>query len=281
MNKKNFGLIALGWLLSVIALAFTHQHALGQVDLSNEYPHDLKSDLQEGTPLKYEAKLSYRHDEFTDIFDPWNFVEFDLKRDTPIGSVIARIRYANRFSTNGVQYEVDAYPSIAEGLYAYLNAGISNASIFPEYRLGFNLYKSLPKSFEADAGFRYLNFGSSDVLVYTGALSKYYGNYFFTARTYVTPKSTGTSTSFSLQTRKYFKSAEHYINIRAGYGSAQEELRFQEVTQRLNSWSISASIQWELSRRTQIGGSLGYDTEEFENFTRKRISLETFFAFRF
>lgn len=236
---------------------------------------------QQTEALKYEAKISYRYDQFNDIFDPWNFIEFDLKRDTPVGSIIGRIRYANRFSRNGMQYEVDAYPTIAEGLYAYLNAGISNASIFPDYRLGFNLYKSLPKSFEADAGLRYLNFGDSDVTVYTGAISKYYGNYYFTARTYITPKNTGTSSSFSLQVRKYFRSAEHYVNVRAGYGSAQEELRFQELTQRLNSWSISARIMWELSAKTQLGGSLGYDSEEFENFTRKRFSFETSFSYRF
>lgn len=236
---------------------------------------------QEPEPLKYEAKLSYRNDQFLDIFEPWNFIEFDLKRDTPIGTVIGRIRYANRFSSDGLQYEIDAYPSLADGLYAYVNAGISNASIFPDYRFGFNLYKSLPKSFEADAGLRYLNFGDSDVTVLTGALSKYYGNYYFTARTYVTPKSTGTSSSFSLQARRYFRSAEHYLNLRAGYGSAQEELRFQDITQRLNSWSVSARIMWELSPRTQISGSLGYDAEEFENFNRKRFSFETAFAFRF
>ena len=236
---------------------------------------------QEPEALKYEAELSYRTDQFIDIFDPWHFVELDLKRETAIGSVIGRIRYANRFSRNGMQYEIDAYPSIADGLYAYLNAGISDASIFPDYRFGFNLYKSLPNSFEADAGLRYLNFGDSDVTVLTGALSKYYGNYYFTARTYITPKNTGTSSSFSLQARKYFRSAEHYINLRAGYGSAQEELRFEELTQRLNSWSISARIMWELSAKTQIGGSIGYDSEEFENFTRKRLSIESSFAFRF
>ena len=232
-------------------------------------------------PYLWLAKLSYRHDRFTDIFDPWNFIEFDLRKKTSLGSVIGRVTYANRFSRNGVQYEVDAYPSLADGLYAYLNAGFSNSSIFPDYRLGFNLYKSLPHSLEADAGLRYLDFGSSNVTILTAALSKYYGNYFFTARTYITPKTAGTSTSFSLQARRYIGGAENYLNLRIGYGSAQEELQFQELTRRQNSWSISLRAQWDLSERFQIRGLVGYDYEEFPNFDRKRYSFETSLGYRF
>lgn len=250
-------------------------------NLSDAEKLKVRTENDDDTPLKYEAKFQYRHDQFTSGIDSWNFIEVDLQRSTTIGSIIGRIRYANRFNRNGVQYEIDAYPTISDELYAYVNAGVSTSSIFPDYRLGLNLYKSLPNAFEGDAGLRYLNFSPSDVVIYTAALSKYYRNYFFTARTYVTPKSTGTSASFSLQARKYFYGPENYLNLRVGYGSAQEELRFQELTQRLNSWSLSARILWELNPMVQLGGSLGYDTEKFPDFRRNRISFETAFYYRF
>jgi hypothetical protein len=38
--------------------------------------------------------------------------------------------------TPGGIVQFDAYPSLANGLYAYLNAGASRSSIFPDYRVG-------------------------------------------------------------------------------------------------------------------------------------------------
>jgi YaiO family outer membrane protein len=78
-------------------------------------------------------------------------------RLTKFGTVIGRVNYANRFQTDGLQAEVDAYPRLSNVFYTYVNAGYSeNAGVFPKYRAGFSLYANLPKSYEAEAGWRYL-----------------------------------------------------------------------------------------------------------------------------
>lgn len=231
--------------------------------------------------MKYQATLSYRHDRFSQIFDPWNFWEIQLSRQTGIGSVIGRVQYANRFSTNGVQYNVDVYPSLTEGLYAYVSAGYSDATIYPDFRFGLSLYKSLPSAFELEGGFRYLNFGSSETAIYTVSLSKYWGNYLFTGRTYFVPSSAGNSQSFSLLSRRYFGDAQTYVGIQGGFGTASSDIQFSQDIQRLDSWSVSVEGQYPINRRFNFGGNAGFDSEEFANFTRDRFSFKMYLSYRF
>ncbi len=73
---------------------------------------------------------------------PWQGSSISLSRETPLGSVIGRLNYANRFSTNTYQVEVDAYPGIRKGLYAYVNYGYSPESIFPRHRAGLELFSN-------------------------------------------------------------------------------------------------------------------------------------------
>lgn len=231
--------------------------------------------------MKYSATVSYRYDYFTDIFDPWTFGEFALGRQTPIGSVIGRVQYARRFGSDGAQFNIDAYPSIAKGLYAYVSGGYSDSSIYPRYRFGLSLYKSLPASFELAAGIRYLDFSTSQTDIYTASLTKYKGNYLFTLRSYFVPSPDGNSRSLTLVTRRYFSSANTYISVTGGYGSAPTEIQFSQDIQTLDSWSVGIDGQYALSPRIFVGGNAGYDSSEFQNFTRKRFSFKGSISYRF
>lgn len=231
--------------------------------------------------MKYSASISYRYDYFTDIFDPWKFGEFALSRQTPIGSVIGRVQYARRFGSDGAQFNIDAYPSIANGLYAYVSGGYSESSIYPRYRFGLSLYKSLPASFELAAGIRYLDFITSQTDIYTASLTKYKGSYLFTLRSYYVPSPGGNSKSLNLVMRRYFGSATAYVSITGGYGSAPTEIRFSQDIQTLDSWSVGIDGQYPLSQRIFVGGNAGYDSSEFQNYTRKRFSFKGSVSYRF
>ncbi|MBV9989350.1 MAG: YaiO family outer membrane beta-barrel protein, partial [Chitinophagaceae bacterium] len=104
--------------------------------------------------------LSYDFVYFDKQFsDPWHLLSFDYTRRTGIGSITGRINYANRFRESGVQYELEAYPRLSKTFYTYLNIGYSDkVGVFPAWRGGFSLYINLPKSYEAELGFRYLKF---------------------------------------------------------------------------------------------------------------------------
>lgn len=150
--------------------------------------------------------------------NPWHLVSLSYSRSTGMGSVIGRVNYANRFTQSALQFEADAYPRISKTFYSYINVGISDtSSVFPHYRAGFSLYANLPHSFEAEAGFRYLFFNEA-TWIYTGSVGKYFKNYWFNLRSYLTPGRSNISHSYSLTTRYYFGGAEDYfaLGLRTG-----------------------------------------------------------------
>jgi YaiO family outer membrane protein len=216
--------------------------------------------------------LTYDYDNFDRTFDPWHAMSLAYARKTPVGSLIGRINFANRFSENGVQFEVDMYPRFAEGLYAYLNAGYSKDIIFPDYRLGASLYYSLPLSFEIDAGIRYLSFDSSNVNIYTFALGKYYSNFWFSIRSYITPSITRASYSYTLLVRYYLSGADDYITVSGGWGISPDE-RANNSGNLLVSKKINAEYQAKLSRILIGFISVGISGDEFiTNNIRSRYS---------
>lgn len=231
--------------------------------------------------MKYKATLSYRHDRFEETFDPWNFWEFEMSRQTKFGPVIGRIQHADRFNNSGVQFNVGAYPSLFKGVYAYISGGYSEASIYPRYRFGLSLYKSLPAGLELEGGVRYLEFSSSETTIYTASLTKYWGSYLFTGRTYIVPSFVGSSQSGNLLVRRYVGDAETYFGISGGFGSASTDIQFAEDIRRLNSWTLSIESQYPVSTRINIGGNARYDSEEFQNFERSRYRFNIFLSYRF
>lgn len=172
---------------------------------------------------------SYTHDWFSDIFGQSKKAYAQLSRRTNYGSVIGRMNYANRFNSHGLQPELDFYPSITDGWYGYLNVGYTTSTLFPEWRFGAELYMSLPRGFEASAGFRHLIFRGSSVTIFTGSVTKYYGNWMFTARPYFTPSDVGVSRSLNLLMRRYYGGPGTFITLRGGFGFSPEERRFQDV----------------------------------------------------
>ncbi len=220
--------------------------------------------------LKNRIRISYTYDFFAknSSKDPWHLVAVQYGRKTSMGAVIARINWAERFGTHGVQYEADAYPHISENNYAYVNIGYSNLSVFPKFRAGAELYHSFPKAFEGSLGMRSLYFSGSDVYMFTGTVGKYTGNYWFSLRTYVTPSSTGTSLSGSIQARRYFSDPENYIGMKIGYGISPDDRTQGDGTSTyltMHSQSISVDYNHIFNRiwTSKVGFALSND--EFPN----------------
>ncbi|MGV3510044.1 MAG: YaiO family outer membrane beta-barrel protein [Sphingobacteriaceae bacterium] len=167
--------------------------------------------------------ISYDFVHFDKQFeDPWHLTSIDYSRQTKFGSVTGRVNYANRFKTDGLQFELDAYPKISPTFYTYTSVGYSADGIFPNYRAGFSLYANLPASFEADAGFRFLNFGDN-TWIYTLSAGKYYKNYWFNLRTYLTPSVSALSHSYSMNVRYYYGGADNYVKFGVGTGLSPDE----------------------------------------------------------
>lgn len=158
---------------------------------------------------------------YSDVFDPMFYNAVKYARQTKYGSIIGRVNIDRRLGEYGTQYEIDLYPKIAKGTYAYLNFGVSGSSLFPDYRYGAEIFKSLPRSFEISAGLRGLQYDTT-TMIYTGSVTWYNGNNYWSFRPYFTPGDNGLSSSGTLTYRKYRSDADNYFGINVGAGISPE-----------------------------------------------------------
>lgn len=157
----------------------------------------------------------------------YQFVQFGHK--TSMNSVILRVNFNQRYNTSGFQPEIDMYPSLKKYGYLYVNYGFSLYTVFPKHRMGLEWYKKLPRSYEMSIGGRYMDFGAgSSVLIFTGSLTKYIGNYALIARPFITPDPATKSASASiiLNARKYTIDADNYIGLTLGAGYSPDQRVF-------------------------------------------------------
>lgn len=226
--------------------------------------------------------VRYDYTHFAKQFDQgWHLASIDYTRQTGIGPVTARINYGHRFGQSGWQVEADAYPRFSRKVYAYMSLGYSpDRPIFPRFRSGFSLYVNLPKSFEVDAGFRYLHF-NEDTWIFTGALGKYYQNWWFNLRAYITPSSSRIAQAYEATTRYYLAGADDYLSLSVGTGLSPDERNqaillnsnYKLITRRasaayyfsckkMNLFSLGlswANVEYlPKTRDNQINASIGY-----------------------
>lgn len=238
---------------------------LENINPSNDKINSLRKSIGRNS-LNNTLTGSYTFQNFSRTYDNTHFAYLQWSRRTSLGSIIGRLNLSRRFQTYGLQPEIDWYPRIAEGFYGYLNYGYSGSSIFPEHRAGAELYHTLPFSMEGSLGFRYLYFGpSSSVTMLTGSLTKYYRNYYFNIRPYITPKSSGVSRSVSFTIRRYMGNPDNYLYVMGSVGVSPQERTYQQVTGdvfQLKSQSFSVGIRQNIRYNMNLFGSLDYSHQE-------------------
>lgn len=162
-------------------------------------------------------------DIFDQVFDAQYLFGVEYHYQTNIGKVIPRVSYASRFQQTGLQYEVDAYPQLDKKNYLYLNYGYSASGIFPRHRAGAEIHTMMSKTIEMSAGLRYLDFRESAVTMFTGSVGLYSGNYYVSARPYLTPRADDPmGYAGSVLARKYGKTGDNYIGLTLGFGVSPE-----------------------------------------------------------
>ena len=199
---------------------------------------------------------------FNGEIDPWTLASVSLGRRDARGSLIGRVNLANRFSTTGAQVEVDAYPSLGGSTYAYLNAGYSKSTIFPEWRFGGEVFTNLPNAYEASLGFRQLRFDGVPVTLLTGSVGKYIGNYWLSARPYIRTRDTGVSASAGLTVRRYYDTPDEYVGARVSYGNTPSDRVNATELARTSSFAAGVQGSHRVAARSFGTWALGYEREE-------------------
>lgn len=156
-------------------------------------------------------------------YDPMFYSSLEYQRATPLGKVVPRLNYSDRFDTRGMQYELDLYPILSKTFHGYLNYGYSSVSTFPNHRVGAELYANLGRGHEASLGMRYLDFRESTASLLTASYGWYRGNYYVSLRPFVTlAKDRSPGVSGSMLARRYFRDKHQYLGIRGIYGFSPE-----------------------------------------------------------
>ena len=222
------------------------------------------------TTERYIISTKYRQDQFDRgdrTFGPWHLGALELLSKFTFGTICARLNYAHSSfvsdTESGFQAEVDVYPQLSQDMYACFNIGYSPDTVFPEYRLGGELYRKLSSDFELSGGVSYFNFSRADVFIYTGSLGKSFGDYWLSFRPYLTSKPSDLAFSAALFFRNHFFDPANYIGLLLGYGSAPVDAVFLEEIERRNAFQAGLEIQRKIGRIILVKVRFRYEREEF------------------
>ncbi|KAA2240206.1 YaiO family outer membrane beta-barrel protein [Chitinophaga agrisoli] len=219
---------------------------------------------------KNKIDISYDYTYFDKRFDQaWHLLSVSYARQTKMGTILGRMNYANKFGEDGVQGEIEAYPRISKTFYAYVSAGYSGSDIFSKYRSGLSLYANLPASFEGEVGFRYLYFDDA-VWIYTASIGKYYKNWWFNLRTFLTPGEGELSRSFAVTARYYTAGADDYFSIGLGTGVSPDDQRNNinyAINTNLITYKWLLGYQRTIWRQNIIGAGVTWYYEEYRKGT--------------
>ena len=195
----------------------------------------------------------YSLDSFDDGGDPWHEFELSVGRETSRGSFLVRGTNAARFGYTDQLVEVEAYPSLRAGTYAFVSVGAATRrDLFPEYRAAFDLYQSIGRGFEVSGGYRRLQF-STPVSIYVATGTKYVGQWALMERVYFVPGDESDSWSFHTESRRYLGgSGTSYLAATYSHGFNREEPRGVGDSIRLRSNTVRGQLNLDVSARTRV-----------------------------
>jgi len=213
----------------------------------------------------------------------WYSLALGYENRLKSGPLQFRLHAVNRFDQSAAQLEVDFYPRINEKTTGYFGIGLSNNTLFPGFRWGAEIYRSLPQAWEISAGIRQLYFKNNPLTTYTVAATKYIGSYYISLRPFIIPYQGSIYLTSSLAARRYFKDARHYIGLSTAVGNSPDmDFRLNDPNSEglnpnlylLDALSLRFDYQRPLGNRQIIKPHLEYRREEFRpsNY-RSRISL--------
>lgn len=231
-----------------------------EIDPDNETAISLRRALR-GAPTN-SVSVIYDHTRFDDARRDWNEAGLSWGHRWPRVSMIATARHAERFSTDDRQIELEAYPSIRRGTYAYLALALGQEhTLFPRWRVGADLYQSLGRGYEAALGYRHLEFASGTD-IYIASLTRYIRNWMLTGRVFHIPRATGSSMSYHALARLYAGNGRSYAGLRLSKGFRSEEVRSLNDVEVFDSQGVG--LETLISGRLPLDLTLraGYHREE-------------------
>jgi len=219
-------------------------HRLLEDDPLNQAAKEAERDLLQSMN-NWRVDYTHTYEVFEHLSGTWNENDVSLGRSTPLGSAYVTFMRADRFNLHSNLTEATFYPHIRSGTYAYLGFGYSrDGTLFPNYRIGAEIFQSLPHGMEMSVGFRKFGF-SSWTNMYTGSVGKYLGKWLVTTRVFLSPDQLGSTRSVSVAARRFLHHQGDYIDFRFGTGASPFDPRSLEELQNLKA--VSGYVQLKKS----------------------------------
>ncbi|MCY2686495.1 YaiO family outer membrane beta-barrel protein [Salinimicrobium sp. TH3] len=197
--------------------------------------------------------------------NPWYSLSAEYQHNFSKMALIGRLTYSDRSHSNGNLYEVEAYPVFSDKLYAFANVGVSNGSIFPDYRTSASIFYNFASFFEAEAGFRSLFYNDNGYLTAIAGLTAYTGKFYMNARAFVGPQRfEDLVQNYQFNVRYYLSTSENYIFARLGSGISPDDTTLYTLAQEnptLEAAYFSAGMNKSLGIHhiISIGGGILYE----------------------
>lgn len=198
------------------------------------------------------------------------------------GAAAARLTGGQRFGSTGIQGEVEAYPRVGRVGYLYAAAAISpHEEVFVPLRAALELFSSPTRAIELSAGARLFHSSARSVVVYTGSVGGYRGNYWYAFRPYVSHQSGSVSTTGQLSLRRYWAGRYDYVGmyVSATRGTDPIVDDPSRLARDPDLTTFSARVERLRSirnGRARLGYGLGLESEEFAPAERRLHLLLTF-----
>lgn len=223
--------------------------------------------------------LSFEH---VEAIDPWIIVSAHRTFVPRWGAAAASITAARRYGSVGLQAEAEAYPRVGRVGYLYVAAAVSpHDSVFVPLRAALELFSSPTRSIELSAGARLFQVSSSSIIVYTGSIGGYRGNYWYAFRPYVVKEGGSLSSTGQLSLRRYWAGRYDYVGMyvsatRGTNLTADDPTRIQRDPDLTSFSGRVERLRTYRGGRLRFGYGLGVESEELAPSIRRLHVLLTF-----
>ena len=158
------------------------------------------------------------------FFSPLQSISLFAGSRSRAGTFIGRVSAGQRADHQGFQAEAENYPILGDRSYAYLGYAWGSGDPFARHRGGVEYFTALPAAFEVSGGMRVYQFHDRRTVVLgTGTLARYTGNFWFSGRPYISVNLRRPAVSATLAGRYYFGEKEEFWFARIGAGFTPDE----------------------------------------------------------
>jgi len=242
---------------------------------------EAKKRLKEYNKEHKNAKLNFQYD-YEYFNEPylrrWHINSIQYEKRYSFGKLIGKMNVGDlqkkeeSILSNNInyQFEIESYPVLSAKKYMFVNYAYSAGELFPKHRFGVELYQNLPYNYWFSLGTRFLQFENTEtknIYIYTGSLEKYFFNYWFAIRAFVSPKNRKFSQTYTMKIRKYLKNSQNYIGIELDTGIDPDKTIGNNVVpkhHKFNKWAFRLNYQNRLlSDYLYYFLSVGFAQEEY------------------